>query len=78
MWPMYEFLPEDVAMPRCPICQSDLLKTSRTRWWEKVQGRLVWRRECHCQSCGWAGWLTSEALPGAAIQVRIVEAHDQL
>lgn len=48
-------------MPTCPICQSNKLKARKTRWWEKVQGHLVWRRECQCQQCGWSGWITGEA-----------------
>lgn len=64
-------------MPNCPICQSHQLKASKTRWWEKVQGQLVWRRECECQSCGWLGWLTSEARPDAPIQAHIIEARSE-
>lgn len=60
-------------MPTCPVCQSTKLKARKTRWWEKVQGRLVWRRECQCEQCGWSGWITGAADTYSTPQV--VEAY---
>ena len=63
-------------MAECPICKSRQLQAFRTRWWEKVQGELVWRRECQCAACGWFGWLTGSAKFGHPTQVHVVEAHE--
>jgi hypothetical protein len=64
-------------MKRCPVCRGIALVFSRTRWWTKDGGRVVWRRAVQCRSCDWRGWVTGSAGDAeSAIPLRFVARDD--
>lgn len=60
-------------MAACPICGTERLEVGKTRWWEKLDARLVWRRACECADCGWTGWVTGYA--GDVGAANVIEAR---
>lgn len=50
-------------MSRCPKCNSDDVRHSRTRSrWERWRKEITGRRPYRCRRCNWRGWLATDPM----------------